>query len=48
VLVLLYRWQMALCDYFRWTPADVEALTWWQFETAVEFVEDARKAASRV
>jgi len=41
--VLLYRWQMAICEHFAWTPADVEALTWWQFEMAIEFVEDARK-----
>jgi len=23
----------------------VEALAWWQFETAVDFIENARKAA---
>jgi len=44
VLVLIYRWQMAICEHFTWTPADVEALAWWQFEGAVEYVESARKA----
>jgi len=36
-----------MCEHFCWTPADVEALAWWQFELAIDHVEQAARKAAR-
>lgn len=40
---MLYRYTLPIGEHFGWTPEQVRALAWWEFEQAIEFVEQSRR-----